>query len=290
MNQKVSVRAIVKKDNKILLLRRSKGRETILSKYELPGGAVEYKEQPEDALKRYLSSDTSLSMQTTQLYDAITYIDHDNRDIQYLVIVYLVGLADSDKQIALSDKYDKYIWQKMSEIQQNEITDLSQLLLGIVKQQQLTEETFAQTSNIDVNNSSNKNIIYADGGSRGNPGQSASAFVIMDNDENILDTGGVYLGITTNNQAEYHAAYHALKRAKEMGLRSIEYRGDSSLVINQLNGIYKIKNRDLWPIHEEVVELMKTFDKVVFTHVKREFNQVADSLVNKILDEHASKV
>ena len=263
MNQKVSIRAIVKKDNKILLLRRSKGRETILSKYELPGGTVEYKEQPEDALRRYFASDTGLAMQTTQLYDAITYIDHDNRDIQYLVIVYLVGLADADRQVVLSDRYDKYLWQKMSDIQHYEITDLSQLLLGIVKQQQLTEETFVQTNNNDVNNSTNKNIIYADGGSRGNPGQSASAFAIMDAQENILDTGGVYLGITTNNQSEYHAVYHALKRAKEMGLRSIEYRGDSSLVINQLNGIYKIKNRDLWPIHEEVVKLVNLTKRLV---------------------------
>ena len=69
----------------------------------------------------------------------------------------------------------------------------------------------------------------------------------------------------------------------------IEYsfKIDSMLVVNQMKGFYKIKNRELWPIHERIRELMKHFEKVTFTHVLRQYNQLADGMVNKTLDAHA---
>src|SRR5690606_18292085 len=96
--------------------------------------------------------------------------------------------------------------------------------------------------------------------------------------------GGSYLGITTNNQAEYHGVRLGLEKARELGARSVTFHIDSLLVVNQLNGVYVIKNRELWPIHERIKELISQFDKVTFSHVKREFNQKADGMVNKILD------
>ena len=132
-------------------------------------------------------------------------------------------------------------------------------------------------------------IIYSDGGSRGNPGPSASGFVIMNQYEHVLHEGGMYLGITTNNQAEYHGVRLGLEKALEMGMKTVDFRVDSMLVVNQLKGIYEIKNRELWPIHERIQELITHFEKVTFTHVKREFNQLADGMVNKILNAHARK-
>src|SRR3990167_7939873 len=93
MKQRISVRALIKSDNKILLLRRANGRDSILGKYELPGGKLAYGEQPEDTLRRYLHEDAGLHIQTAELFDAVTYIDRDDRDIQYAVIVYEVVLA-----------------------------------------------------------------------------------------------------------------------------------------------------------------------------------------------------
>jgi len=61
------------------------------------------------------------------------------------------------------------------------------------------------------------------------------------------------------------------------------------LVVNQMNGIYKIKNRELWPINERIHELMTKFDKVSFSHVSREFNQLADGMVNRTLDQHKNE-
>lgn len=131
--------------------------------------------------------------------------------------------------------------------------------------------------------------IYTDGGSRGNPGPSASGYVIMTTEKAILDEGGEYLGITTNNQAEYQAVKLALEEAKKFEPKFIDFYIDSMLVVNQMNGTWKIKNKDLWPIHEAIKELAAGFEKVTFTHVRREFNTLADEQVNIVLDSHQGK-
>lgn len=127
--------------------------------------------------------------------------------------------------------------------------------------------------------------IHTDGGSRGNPGPSASGFVILDKSGNKLVDRGVYLGITTNNQAEYTALKLALEAAKKGGAREVQVFMDSMLVVNQMKGIYKIKNRDLWPIHGAIKEIAAYFDKISFTQVPRELNKLADRSVNRALDK-----
>lgn len=287
MNQRIAVRAIIRKDEKTLLLRRAEGRPTILGKYELPGGKLGYGEQPEDALRRYIHDEAGLHIQTAQLFDAVTYIDHDDRDIQYGVITYLVSLADPPRELQLSKNYDKYQWTKVQNIQQNDITDLTQLLLGIIEQEALTHEITDKESQTVANNSTTEKItIFSDGGSRGNPGPSACGYVIVNRRQEVIHEGGEYLGITTNNQAEYHGVRLGLEQAIILGYKRVDFKIDSMLVVNQMNGIYKIKNRELWPINERIHELMKQFDKVTFSHVRREFNQLADGMVNKTLDAH----
>jgi len=129
-----------------------------------------------------------------------------------------------------------------------------------------------------------KVTLYADGGSRGNPGPSATGYVLFDEQENILQQSGEYLGITTNNQAEYQAVKLGLEKAKQIGAREVDVYLDSLLVVNQMKGVYKVKNRDLWPIHEAIKELGEHFQKMTFTHVPRELNKLADAEVNKVLD------
>jgi ribonuclease HI/pterin-4a-carbinolamine dehydratase len=131
--------------------------------------------------------------------------------------------------------------------------------------------------------------IFTDGGSRGNPGPSASGFVILDMEDTVLVEQGVYLGVTTNNVAEYTALKLALEECRRLGVRQIHAYLDSLLVVNQVNGIFKIKNRDLWPIHDAIKKLVLSFDKVEFSHVPREFNKLADAEVNKALDAHLGK-
>lgn len=128
--------------------------------------------------------------------------------------------------------------------------------------------------------------VFGDGGSRGNPGPSASGFVILDMEDNILVDQGVYLGVTTNNQAEYTALKLALEECKRMQVQEVQVYMDSLLVVNQMKGIFKVKNRDLWPIHEAIKELAKGFKHVSYSHVPREFNKLADAAVNRALDDH----
>lgn len=126
--------------------------------------------------------------------------------------------------------------------------------------------------------------LYADGGSRGNPGPSASGFVLLTMDDQVLVEKGVYLGITTNNQAEYQALKLGLEEAGRLRVKTVHVYMDSLLVVNQMKGIFKVKNRDLWPIHESAKELSKSFKQVSFTQVPRELNKAADAQVNIALD------
>lgn len=270
------------------MLKRANGRPTILGKYELPGGKLAYNEQPEDALRRYLHDDAGIHVKSAQLFDVVTYIDHDDRGIQYAVIVYLVTPAENNRPISLSGNYSKYKWHTMSDIQQSELTDLTQLLLGIIQQEEITDQTLKVVKANDVKTASDGTVtIFSDGGSRGNPGPSAAGFVILNHRQEVVAEGGEYLGITTNNQAEYHGVRIGLEKALEMKFKRVDFKIDSMLVVNQMKGFYKIKNRELWPVHERIRELMRHFEKVTFSHVAREFNQLADGMVNKTLDAHS---
>ncbi len=130
--------------------------------------------------------------------------------------------------------------------------------------------------------------LYGDGGSRGNPGPAASGWVLYDMHDNVIKEGGYYMGITTNNQAEYTALKLGLKDAKKLGAKRVQVFMDSMLVVNQLKGIYRVKNQDLRPIYEAIRELAKDFDKVTYTHVPRARNAAADAMVNKTLDDVAA--
>jgi|SRR3989344_7126844 len=131
---------------------------------------------------------------------------------------------------------------------------------------------------------SKKFIIYTDGGSRGNPGPSAIGAVVGHKEY------GEQIGRTTNNVAEYSAVIFALKKAKQLLTSKkaeqtyIELRTDSELLVKQLNGEYKIKDKDLQPLFIEVWNLKQDFKNVVFLHVTRDNNKKADSLVNKALN------
>lgn len=129
--------------------------------------------------------------------------------------------------------------------------------------------------------------LYADGGSRGNPGPSSSGYVLLDMAGETLLKSGEFLGVTTNNQAEYQALKLGLEHAlHDFAAREVHVYMDSMLVVNQMKNIFKIKNRDLWPIHNACVELARKFHKVTFDHVPRELNRIADGEVNRVLDEN----
>jgi ribonuclease HI len=101
----------------------------------------------------------------------------------------------------------------------------------------------------------------------------------------VLEAGSEYLGFTTNSQAEYQALRLGLETAlQKFQARRVHVYMDSLLVVNQMKRIFKVKNRDLWPVHDAVQQLLSQFEKVSFDHVPRELNKLADAEVNKCLD------
>lgn len=132
--------------------------------------------------------------------------------------------------------------------------------------------------------------IHCDGGARGNPGPAASAFVVLDENGQVVHKHGEYIGDTTNNQAEYTAVIMALTWiiASEYNNPSnnITFILDSELVVKQLQGLYKVKDQNLKLRKNEIDDLLKNLNvqSITFTNVPRLLNAVADELVNTTLD------
>lgn len=289
MKQKISVRALIKREGRVLLLRRSGGRENLRGLYELPGGPILFGEAPELTLRRELNLEVGLGSEVAQLFDVISERDAENPKVQHIAIVYASSLHPGN--ITLGSEHDKYIWKEMSNIQLDTITSMTALILGITQfSGEVQVQSYSEGDTDDKNAVTHRCIIYTDGGSRGNPGPSASGYIIMNEREEVLFEGGKYLGVTTNNQAEYKAVLFGIKKAYELGARDIEIRMDSLLVANQMKGIYKIKNIDLIPIHNQIKLVAAKCERVHFIHVRREFNKLADGMVNKILDAEATSV
>lgn len=130
----------------------------------------------------------------------------------------------------------------------------------------------------------NKLILFSDGGARGNPGPAGIGVVIFNENKEQIAEISEYIGETTNNQAEYRAIIAALGKASQLGAKDLECFLDSELVVKQLNGEYKVKNKDLQPRFLEVKSLLSNFSSVRFSHVRREANKLADALANKAMD------
>jgi ribonuclease HI len=130
--------------------------------------------------------------------------------------------------------------------------------------------------------------LFADGGSRGNPGHAASGAVIVAPDGTVLAEAGSYLGIATNNVAEWNGLVEGLAEARRLNIDRLAVRLDSELVIKQLTGEYRVKHPGLQPFHQQAKRLMREFTYLDLKHVPRKENKLADALVNHVLDEHAA--
>lgn len=127
-------------------------------------------------------------------------------------------------------------------------------------------------------------IAYADGGSRGNPGEAACASLITTDKGEELLRRARRLGKTTNNVAEYEGVLLALDLCKELGAAKVTLRLDSELVVRQIEGRYKVKHPDLMQLHHRVMLRKRTFEDLHVEHVPRKENTAADAMVNACLD------
>jgi ribonuclease HI len=129
-----------------------------------------------------------------------------------------------------------------------------------------------------------KATLWTDGGARGNPGPAAFAYVLETEDGTVLDARGEAIGVATNNVAEYSALVAGLRRAAEAGVRELDVRSDSELMVKQMRGEYRVKNRDLQTLFLDASRAARDVGSVSYTHVRREHNELADRLVNEALD------
>ncbi len=135
-----------------------------------------------------------------------------------------------------------------------------------------------------------KIVIYTDGGSKGNPGPAGAGVVIADVKERVIKKYANFIGVRTNNEAEYEAVILGLQKIKALlGKKKIkntkiEFRMDSQLVVRQLNGQYKIEEERLFPLFIKIWNLKMDFGPVSFAEIPREKNKEADKLVNEAID------
>jgi len=129
--------------------------------------------------------------------------------------------------------------------------------------------------------------IYIDGGSRGNPGDAAIGVVVYNDKSEEIYRFGEKIGTKTNNVAEYSALIRALEHLKKMISNTDEkilIYSDSELLVKQINGIYKVKNKKLKTLYDKAKSLLKNFKNIEIKHIVREKNTVSDWIVNRVLD------
>jgi ribonuclease HI len=153
--------------------------------------------------------------------------------------------------------------------------------------EKMAESTARSPARINTSESSTpwKVRVYSDGAARGNPGPSGAGAVLVDASGQEVDRLGKYLGIQTNNYAEYMGLLLGLKRARDLGIREVEVFADSELMIRQLGGRYQVRSPTLRPLYQEALRVLNDFSRVKLVHVPRKMNAAADEMSNRAIDE-----
>ena len=126
-----------------------------------------------------------------------------------------------------------------------------------------------------------ESTLYFDGASKGNPGVAGAGAVIYDGDDIEVYSESVFVGLKeTNNVAEYTGLLTGLKAALNLGKTRLHVKGDSDLIIKQMNGAYQVKSPKLIGLYKEAKKLTEQFEKITFVHVYRHLNKRADELAN----------
>ena len=141
------------------------------------------------------------------------------------------------------------------------------------------------SAGVEENGAFERLRVYSDGAARGNPGLSGAGAVLVEPSGQVVDRLGKFLGVQTNNYAEYMGLLIGLRRARDLGVREIEVFADSELMIRQLGGRYQVKSATLRPLYEEAVKLLNDFSRVKLVHVPRDMNKAADEMSNRAIDE-----
>lgn len=279
--------AICERDGKILLLKRATGRVEGMNNYELPTGKIIFGEQPDEAMARIVYENLAVQAQELLLEDVVTFTNLEYAsELANLFIVYRV-VFDENVEIKLTnERHIAFNWYDLSEITDLSLDEASSMVLQITQNKQNAPVAVRRTIEQGEGNLTANGVVtvYTDGGSRGNPGPSGLGYYIVDADGKEIKRGGEFLGMSNSRLAEYYGLKEGLEQAIEMGYKKVNFKSDCLMMVNQMNGIYQVKNKDLMQIHSDVLKLLEKLDSFSFTHVSRGENMEADAEVNKIID------
>ncbi len=261
MEQKIKIVLLVEFNQKILFYDGRSGYELLMTELSADNS-------PEDRINSFVQKKMSIVPEKIK----VLWVDRGKEE---LIIIYKVFVSKQD-YLKIFDK-KRFVWVDYNQLSVDKISNFSkEIIINYRKDYQDLSKNV---------NSEHKYILYTDGGSRGNPGHSAIGYAIFDEDKKILE-GNEYIGVTNSAMAEYQALARGIESAIGLKINNLECRIDNLMIVRQMNHRYQIKNRELWPINQKITDLIDQFDKINFVHIKREFNQIADDLVNKALDAY----
>jgi len=275
---------IVRKGGEVLLLKRAGGRAEMPTWYELPTGKILFGEQPEEAMARTIYDYLREKTESIRLLDVITFVDLKGASrLANLYIVYEVGLEGDSVKIT-TERYSAYRWEEEARIGSITLDEASLSVLEMVAGRQRNV-----VKNIDYRGGVNVATVYVDGGSRGNPGPSGVGYYIVAADGTELKRGGEFLGFSTSRMAEYYGLKEGVEQAVELGLKSVRFMSDSLMLVNQMNGVYGVKNQDLLAVYNDIWTLLNKLDTYSFEYISRTRNVDADREVNRAIDAYLKR-
>ncbi len=277
MKQRIRTVGIIRNGEGVLVLKRSRGRSEAPVFWELPTGKIKFGEQPEEAMARSLTEYTGLIASSLKLKDVITFLAPEGASqLSNLYIVYELEIS-GDAKPTPRDRYTAYKFVKDFTTSGVRLGETTISVLEIENEKIATHQNPARGA-------ANGIVVNVDGASRGNPGPSGIGYCIRDGDR-IVERGGEFIGFATSRVAEYLAMRKGIDRAIELNYKNVRFFADSLMVVNQLSGIFSIKNRDIMPIYRDILSKLDQFDAVTFTHVPRSENTIADAEANAAIDK-----
>ena len=280
MKQRVRVVGIIREGDGILLLKKNLGRAEGVAVWELPTGKMYFGEQPEEAMARTVYEYAGIKVKEVRLVDVVTFLGMEGGgQLNNLFIVYKISVQ-ADQKIRPSERYTAYKYMKEGEGTTLRLSDASLAVLELENGRAGSEER------VNFRGAANGATVFVDGASRGNPGPAGVGYHIVGENGQILKDGGEFIGFATSRVAEYYALKEGCEQAIEMGLKSVRFVSDNLMMINQMNGVFQVKNRDLMPIFEDIQKLLEKFEAVAFVHIKRAQNMDADREANRAIDRH----
>lgn len=282
MKQRIRTVAIIRNENGVLILKRNRGRSEAPVFWELPTSKIKFGEQPEEAMVRHLSEYLGVSVSSMKIKDVITFLALEGASrLSNLYIIYDVSIR-RDSKLNPKDRYTAYKFIK--EIPSPGV-NLNEASISVLE---ITESRIVK-SHFSARDSVNAVSVYVDGASRGNPGPSGIGYRILSTSGSNIEQGGEFIGFATSRVAEYYALKKGIERCLELGINAAHFYSDSLMVVNQMNGIFAVKNRDILPIYDSIQKLLERFDSISFTHISRSSNHIADYEANLAIDNIISK-